>query len=90
MKKKIWLSIFIVPIFALLQVLVTFVYRQNHEEEQKAYNRQEEIYSQNQEKVVELTGRKSPGEIEKIIDNSGVEMVPSSQVEVIKLRRVEK
>lgn len=84
---KLWMTVFLIPIFALLQILVIYRYRAAVKEEAEIYERQLELYSANRQTVIEMTGRQSPAEIEKTLEENGIEMQDAETVEVIKIRR---
>ena len=62
------MTVFLIPIFALVQILVIYRYRAAVKEEAEIYERQLELYSANRQTVIEMTGRQSPAEIEKTLD----------------------
>ena len=85
---KLWMTIFLVPIFALLQILVIYQDRIAAENEAKVYEKQLDLYSQNRQAVIEMTGRQSPAEVEKTLEDSELDITESGSVDVIKIRRV--
>lgn len=84
---KLWMTVFLIPIFALLQIAVIYRYREAEKEEKALYERQLELYAANRQAVIELTGRKSPEEIEKALEENGVALQNADTVEVIKIRK---
>lgn len=84
---KLWMAVFLIPAFALVQIAVIHVYREAVKEERKAFEEQVELYNSNRQTVIELTGRQSPAEIERTLVESGVEIQDAGEVDVIKIRR---